>query len=273
MLLQLVVTENSTPRLVFERPGSEETMLLKGKHLDVGVTVVGGEGAGLTAYQACVGIYSGNLSRIHIDPARDSLRCEETKVDRLAGFAWTPLAPMQFSGMASGKHTIWALLYDEGRATVQGAVDIRRVEILPTSFQPSYSWERVYPQQSIPPGLEVRLDLGGSGMKTARIPQTWRIQVWVDEVARFLRVDLTATTQVTVLLTEAAKMTGVSLSCVDLVRKDDSSFSSSSGSAEREERYQPWETVADARLFEDQHLVHFQFSDPDLRPECVVHRP
>ncbi|CAM9523747.1 unnamed protein product, partial [Laminaria digitata] len=64
-------------------------------------------------------------------------------------------------------------------------------------FVPSYDWQRVYPWQSVPPGLEVVLPLDGVSEKRARIPPSWRLQLYVPEGAGggarsgfFVRTDL-----------------------------------------------------------------------------------
>jgi len=45
------------------------------------------------------------------------------------------------------------------------------------SFVASWDWQPLSPRQQVPPGLEVTLPLDGSGLKRARIPPVWRLQV------------------------------------------------------------------------------------------------
>lgn len=47
------------------------------------------------------------------------------------------------------------------------------------AFTPSYEWQQVYPWQSVPPGLEVQLPLDGVGQKRARVPPSWRLQLYI----------------------------------------------------------------------------------------------
>ena len=49
----------------------------------------------------------------------------------------------------------------------------------PSSWAPRYAWQDLVEGQSVPAGLEIRLDLSGSGRKRARIPPSWRLQVWM----------------------------------------------------------------------------------------------
>jgi hypothetical protein len=45
------------------------------------------------------------------------------------------------------------------------------------SFVASYDWQPLAPQQQVPPGLQVTLPWDGSGLRRARIPPVWRLQV------------------------------------------------------------------------------------------------
>jgi len=52
-------------------------------------------------------------------------------------------------------------------------------------FIPSYEWQNVEEEDSVPPGLEIQMNLGnhaaGSGSgKIARVPDPWRLQLWVE---------------------------------------------------------------------------------------------
>ena len=74
-------------------------------------------------------------------------------------------------------------------------------------FVPSYEWQRVHPWQSVPPGLEVVLPLDGVSEKRARIPASWRFQLYVPEGASgfFVRTDLREGSTVAELRREIAR--------------------------------------------------------------------
>ena len=75
------------------------------------------------------------------------------------------------------------MLSDQGRRLFADATS--------SGFAPSYEWKDVGESQSVPPGLEVRLPLGGGGAKMARIPPRWQMRVWVGEpVTAYARVDV-----------------------------------------------------------------------------------
>ena len=50
------------------------------------------------------------------------------------------------------------------------------VEALP-NFVASYAWQQVPINSELPSGLDVELSLDGDGLRRARIPPTWRLQV------------------------------------------------------------------------------------------------
>lgn len=56
-------------------------------------------------------------------------------------------------------------------------------------LEPTYEWQTVPPLATVPAGLEIRMDLSG-GSKTARIPPSWRLQVYVGERIGFFRFDV-----------------------------------------------------------------------------------
>jgi len=47
--------------------------------------------------------------------------------------------------------------------------------LAPVLFEPSYEWREV--GASVPAGMEIRMPLDGSHLKTARIPPTWQLRV------------------------------------------------------------------------------------------------
>ena len=64
------------------------------------------------------------------------------------------------------------------------------------AFEPSYEWQQVLPQQGVPAGLEVHLSVDGSGDRRARIPDPWRLQLYLGRARGFLRLDVGRRTRV-----------------------------------------------------------------------------
>jgi hypothetical protein len=65
----------------------------------------------------------------------------------------------------------------------------------PPAFDPSYEWQEVAEGATVPAGLEVRLQLhdenaAAAPPRLARIPPSWRLQVWMGEPRAFARVDV-----------------------------------------------------------------------------------
>lgn len=60
-----------------------------------------------------------------------------------------------------------------------------------TTFMPSYEWAAVPEGAGIPPGLEVRLPVDGTGHRTARIPPSWRMLVVAFPANESCRLDVT----------------------------------------------------------------------------------
>lgn len=58
-------------------------------------------------------------------------------------------------------------------------------------FVPSYEWGVVPEGASVPPGLEVRLSVDGSGLRTARISSSWRLLVVAEAENESCRLDVT----------------------------------------------------------------------------------
>jgi hypothetical protein len=101
-------------------------------------------------------------------------------------------------GLPPGRHEI-AVRRAEGAATAEDSVTITVERARPLAgFVPSYAWRDLAQGEAVPAGLDVELPLDGR-RKRARIPPTWRLQLWVEAPARgckagFWREDVTRTT-------------------------------------------------------------------------------
>ena len=64
----------------------------------------------------------------------------------------------------------------------------------PPVFVPSYEWQNVAEGMTIPAGLDVKLELHAADetrkLHMARIPPSWRLQLWLDSAHAFARVDV-----------------------------------------------------------------------------------
>mmetsp|Transcript_102006 Transcript_102006/g.287982 ORF Transcript_102006/g.287982 Transcript_102006/m.287982 type:complete len:264 (-) Transcript_102006:182-973(-) len=89
---------------------------------------------------------------------------------------------------------------------------VRRFE----AFSPSYEWRGVEPWHKVPPGLEVRLDMGDGGGRLARIPQPWRWDARVEGEAAPRRAEVEAGTKVAEVLARL----GVDVSTHEIVWRD-----------------------------------------------------
>lgn len=119
---------------------------------------------------------------------------------------------------------------DHGASTQLSEVATAHVDVLlQQEFVPSYEWQQVYPWQSVPPGLEVQLPLDGVGQKRARVPPSWRLQLYIPEGQEggegegrnggfFVRMDLQANSTVLELRREIVRQPrfGLSLESVTL---------------------------------------------------------
>jgi len=59
---------------------------------------------------------------------------------------------------------------------------------------PTYEWAVLSPEDRVPPGLEVRLPVDGSGFRSARIPPSWRLMVVVQPLNEAVRLDVLRST-------------------------------------------------------------------------------
>ena len=74
-------------------------------------------------------------------------------------------------------------------------------------FHPTYDFQSVGPDQSVPPGLEIHLSLDGSQKREARIPLIWRLQIVVrlpnnNDASFFFRTDVSANSSIKSLFKE-----------------------------------------------------------------------
>ncbi|CAE8720738.1 unnamed protein product [Polarella glacialis] len=134
--------------------------------------------------------------------------------------ATVPLEDYALRGIPEGTYTIHAMLWEvaagapdaqprtseellgsssafrllRGRTSV--SFTVKRFE----DFVPKYEWKPVAHWHRLPPGLEIVLDLGGSGDRKARIPQPWQWDARVADEAVPKRVPVMADTTMALLL-------------------------------------------------------------------------
>lgn len=114
----------------------------------------------------------------------------------------------------------------------------------PHVFVPSYEWAIVGDGTSIPPGLEVRLPVDGSGGRTARIPPNWRMLVVSQPGNDACRLDITRRST----LAEVRTAIAASLAEGDEARVTDVFADETIVASDRESR--SWDgTVEQAQLF------------------------
>eukprot|EP00752_Nemacystus_decipiens_P012028 g10663.t1 len=140
-----------------------------------------------------------------------------------------PQQQLPIDGLGVGSHMLSAAVVapTQQGPTQLSAVTTAQIDVvLQEDFMPSYEWRQVYPWQSVPPGLEVQLPLDGVGQKRARVPPSWRLQLYIPGVAEggggggggfFVRTDLRAGSTVLELRQEIARHPRFGLS-VDSVR-------------------------------------------------------
>uniref|UniRef100_A0A7S2GH90 Uncharacterized protein n=1 Tax=Octactis speculum TaxID=3111310 RepID=A0A7S2GH90_9STRA len=81
-------------------------------------------------------------------------------------------------------------------------------------FTPTYEWGPIGAHQSVPEGLEIVLGMDGTRTRSGRIPPVWRLQLWVDQAHRFVRVDVNRESRLSTITAEAGRVLGVNPSRV-----------------------------------------------------------
>lgn len=160
----------------------------------------------LSLRYAITGLHS--ASRICLRLLRGSLRMYRgpvlhRRVDALAHYASGCFAvgqPVTFQNLVAGNYALFAWAQDNAQQTLKNAtavifgVDDGTRSLVgpprPSEFQPTYEWQDVPENQSVPAGLEISIALG-EHQRRARIPSTWRLQVFLSrEFGGFFRMDV-----------------------------------------------------------------------------------
>lgn len=100
---------------------------------------------------------------------------------------------------------------------------VRRVHIVSPVFEPSYEWKPIIEGQSVPSGLEINLNIWEHS-RAGRIPHSWRLQVWIEDLSRFFRADVTPSTKISDLNIAANSFAGLGQQCLQLAQKKDGSL-------------------------------------------------
>jgi len=88
---------------------------------------------------------------------------------------------IEVAGFVPGDYLLRTLLrvpnitIDEGNLTYEASFKV----VPKVDFEASYEFRRVEEWQSVQPGLEVKMPIGGNDFRKARIPQTWKLQAFV----------------------------------------------------------------------------------------------
>ena len=115
-------------------------------------------------------------------------RIERQDIPRAVCFAGVRKYNLSVPALSPGKHqlsvALWNTLNEQiGPASVVIPVAIATHYI----FQPAYSWAFVQDWQNVPSGLEIRLPIDGTGERVARIPDPWRLQLYLGDGEGFFR--------------------------------------------------------------------------------------
>jgi hypothetical protein len=94
---------------------------------------------------------------------------------------------------------VWAVATSESNEHSSRTL---RFRCYPEVFNPTYAWQQIEDDQSIPSGLEVRMSLNNQG-KQAKIPDTFRLQIWIDEISSFFRMDVHRSTLISDIISNA----------------------------------------------------------------------
>lgn len=109
---------------------------------------------------------------------------------------------LQAAGLAPGDYRLHATLSvavskQPEHVDAGMSASVRFRVLLKVPFVPSYEWQRVEDWQEVMSGLDVKMPIGGSDFRRARIPHTWKLQVFVIDdmgkakgAGRFARVNV-----------------------------------------------------------------------------------
>jgi hypothetical protein len=184
---------------------------------------------------------------------------------------------MRLKSIPQGDHVVWAVLrqgQNQGGAVVVGNVAVQRFSVVPPVFQATYEWKPIVQGQGVEPGLEVRMDLGAEQTGNhGRIPDPWRLQVWLPEANRFVRHDVRASTKVEELV-GAARSTLYEAhpsrlhrnTCIRLVERSEREVVDSFGDNKR--AFSMSSTASQERLFDHRGGLHFEVTEKEDEEGC-----
>jgi len=215
----------------------------------------------------CVGLRQhDDADSFEIHPVEGSLRCEPA-VEWLNGsavLAWRREASqVQLTGLAVGRHVAWAVLYDTEQQHAVGEAQVLRFHVVPRVLDPSYEWQGIADGQEVPAGLEVHMDLWHDSRRRARIPPSWRLQLWVAPASRFFRQDVTRTSSILWLRESVASFLELPVECVTFRV----SLGNQEGGQEYTQELDDAATAETARLFQRQRDLTLEVAG---RETCKV---
>jgi len=84
------------------------------------------------------------------------------------------------AGIPVGIHELFAARASQGTIVELQSSQFEVQKVEATEFLPSYEWQLIPPDISVPAGLDIQLPLDGIHSKVARIPPDWRLQSYIE---------------------------------------------------------------------------------------------
>ena len=212
-LFLTLVPATASPAVVIESPANGE-FTLESHGIAVKFSLSGEAGS---PSSLCFGLRKNDAgASFNVDPMIDALRCDHDIAhtwndENGTRTAWKLPPMIRLKSVPLGCHAVWVVLAVNGESVVA----VSRFNVVPPVFEPSYEYAVVAKGQSIPQGLDVTMDLS-SGLHQARIPASWRLQVWLDETSRFFRADVSRHTLISDLAEAAASALQARAECVSI---------------------------------------------------------
>jgi len=282
-LTQIPVGAQQQPHLQFLSP---LTPTVEGSAVTVQMDISGAVvDVSLGGVSLCLGLKQhDDGTPFSVSPETDSLHCLRNDLVWMNGtvLAWSTPPTMRLKSIPRGDHVVWAVLRQgpQGGAVV-GDVAVQRFSVVPPVFQATYEWKPIVQGQSVEPGLEVRMDLGvEQNGNHGRIPDPWRLQVWLPEANRFVRHDVRASTTVEELvgaarsaLYEADPSLLSRNTCIRLVERSErdagGSFGDNNNNNNNNNRaFSMSSTASQERLFDHRGGLHFEVTEKEDEGGC-----
>ena len=144
-------------------------------------------------------------------------KVEHIKTSQAKCFSTQKAQNVTVPALSAGKHKISVAVFDPLGDQVGPSSQVVSLTVSASRlFRPTYDWQFVHSWQTVPTGMQIKLAVDGSGDRLAKIPDPWRLQVYLGNGEGFFRGSIRRSWTPAQIRAAISKDKSIPIECVSL---------------------------------------------------------